>query len=93
MIHNIADVIPAGVAVPLASSRRMCNWLQIIAPTGNAAAIRIGDVNTGAGSGLSIPAGGGMLFPPISDDLYIDLAMIYVYATTTDRVSAIYGTH
>jgi hypothetical protein len=93
MIHNVADVTPAGVAVPLAVTRTACNWLQVICPTGNAAAIRIGDPSTSATSGLAIPAGGGMLFPPIGDDQYLDLALIYVYGTTTDKISAVYGRH
>lgn len=93
MIHNIPDVIPGGATVPLATSRTPCNWLQVICPSGNAAAMRIGDSTTGANSGAAIPAGGGMMFPPIADDQYLNLAMIYVYGTTTDRISIVYGTH
>jgi len=93
MIHNIPDVTPAGVAVPLTPARTPCNWLQVICPVGNAAAIRIGDSTTGAASGLAIPPGSGMMFPPIGDDQYLNLAIVYVYGTTTDKVSAVYGTH
>ncbi len=93
MVHNIADVTPGGGAVALKSSRTPCNWLQIIAPTSNAAAIRLGDSTTSATSGLSIPAGGGEMFPPIGDTQYLDLALVYVYATGTDKVSVVYGTH
>lgn len=93
MIHNIADVTATGTAIPLKASRTPCNWVQIIAPTANAAAIRIGDSTTDATHGLSIPAGGGMLFPPISDCQYLDLAMIYLFGTAGDKVSVVYGTH
>ena len=47
MVHNIADVTPAGVATPLRPTRTPANWVQIIAPTGNAAAIRLGEHVTG----------------------------------------------
>jgi len=93
MIHNVPDVTPGGAAVPLAATRTPCNWLQVICPSGNGAVIRIGDSSTGATSGLAIPAGGGMLFPPIGDDQYLDLALIYVFGTTTDKISAVYGRH
>ncbi len=93
MVHNIPDVTPGGVAVALAASRTPCNWLQIIAPATNAAAVRLGDYTTGAASGVSIGVGGGQMFPPIGDAQYLDLALIYVYGTTTDKVSVVYGTH
>ena len=92
MVHNVADVTPAGATVALRPTRTPANWVQIIAPTGNAAPIRLGDSTTGAASGLALPAGSGMLFPPIGDTTYLDLAMIYVYGTTTDKVSILYGT-
>jgi hypothetical protein len=93
MVHNIADVTPAGATVALRPTRTPANWVQVICPSGNAAAIRLGDSTTGAASGLALPAGSGMLFPPISDTQYLDLAMIYVYGTTTDKISVVYGTH
>ncbi len=93
MVHNIADVTPGGVAVALKSSRTPCNWLQVICPSGNAAAIRIGDSTTSATSGLALPAGSGQMFPAISDTQYLDLALVYIYGTTTDKVSIVYGTH
>jgi len=93
MVHNVADLTPGGVAVPIRAIRTPCNWLQIVAPTGNAAAIRVGDVNTGAASGIEMLAGAKVYFPPIGDTQYLDLAMVYVYGTTTDRVSILYGTH
>ena len=93
MVHNLPDVTPGGSAVPLSASRLVCNWLQVICPTGNSAAIRIGDSTTSATSGAAIPAGSGMMFPPIADDLYLDLAMIYVFGTTTDKISIVYGKH
>ena len=93
MVHNIAAVVPAGAPTALAAKRTPANWLLFTAPTGNAAAIRIGDLTTDATHGLILPAGATILFPPISDDLYLDLALIYVYGTTTDSITALYGTH
>lgn len=93
MVHNITDITPGGTATALKSTRTPCNWLQVICPTSNAAAMRLGDSTTSATSGLSLPAGSGMLFPPISDTQYLDLALIYIYGTTTDKVSIVYGTH
>jgi hypothetical protein len=93
MIHNIADITPGGSAVALKAARTPCNWVQVLCPTGNAAAMRLGDSTTGAASGLSLPAGTGMLFPPIGDTQYLDLALIYIYGTNTDKISVVYGTH
>lgn len=93
MVHNIADVTPGGSAVALKSSRTPCNWVQVVCPTSNATSMRVGDINTSATSGIAIPPGGGMMFPAISDTQYLDLALVYIYGTTTDKVSVVYGTH
>lgn len=93
MVHNIADITPGGTPTALKSSRTPCNWLQVVCPSSNAAAMRVGDSTTSATSGISMPAGAGMMFPPIGDTQYLDLALVYIYGTTTDKVSIVYGTH
>jgi hypothetical protein len=93
MVHNIADVVPGGTAKAISATRKPCNWVNIVAKVGNAAPVRIGDSTTGAASGMALAAGASIMFPPISDDLYIDLAQVFVYGTTTDSVSVTYGTH
>ncbi len=93
MVHNIADITPNSTATALKSSRTPCNWVSVFAATGNAGDMRIGDSTTGSGSGLVIPKGTGVTLPAISDTQYLDLALVYVYGTSTDKVSVIYGTH
>ena len=92
MVHNLPDIVMTGAALPLSLTHTKCNWVQIICPAGNAAGIRLGDSTTGAASGLSLPAGSGMLFPPIGDTHYLDLANIFVFGTGPDKISVIYGT-
>ncbi len=93
MVHNIPDITPGGSAVPLASSRTPCNWLQVVTPVGNGAIMRLGDPTTGAGSGIALPPGSSQMFPAISDTQYLDLALVYLYGVSTDKASIVYGTH
>ena len=93
MVHSIADITPNSTATPLASTRTPANWLQIICPATNAGDIRIGDSLVSASRGLAVAKGSGQAFPPISDDNYLDLSMIYVYGTGSDKVTILYGVH
>jgi len=91
MIHNVADVTPAGVKTALKAARTPANWLMVSAPTGNAAPIRIGDSTTSATSGFLIAPGATFTLLPISDDAYLDLAGVFIFGTTTDKLSVMYG--
>ncbi len=93
MVHNIADITPNSVVTALKSSRTPANWVQVTAPAGNSGSMRIGDSTTSASSGLEVIKGTTAILLPIGDDQYLDLALVYVYGTSTDKVSILYGTH
>lgn len=93
MVHNIADITPNGTATALKASRTPCNWVTVFAATANAGDMRIGDSTTAAGTGLVIPKGTGATLQSIADTQYLDLALVYVFGTSTDKVSILYGTH
>ena len=93
MVHNIADITPNGTATALLSTHTKCNWIIISAPTANAGDVRVGDSTTSATSGASVAKGTSVTLAPISDDLYLDLALIYVFGTSTDKVGILYGAH
>ncbi len=93
MVHNIADITPNSVATALKSARTPANWVQFTAPANNSGSMRVGDSTTDATHGLEIIKGTSAIFPAISDDQYLDLALVYVYGTSTDKVSIVYGTH
>lgn len=92
MIHSVADLTPASAAVKLTALRTIANWVMLSAPTGNAADIRVGDSLASATRGVTLKAGTTLLFPAIGDAHYLDLAQIFVYGTTTDKVGVVYGT-
>lgn len=93
MVHNIADITPNSAAVALKSSRTPANWVTFSAPTGNAADVRVGDSTTSATSGTIVKAGTNHTMLPIGDDQYLDLALVFAFGTTTDKVAITYGTH
>lgn len=93
MVHNITDITPNSTATALKSARTPANWVQVTAPAGNAGSMRIGDSTTSASSGLEIIKGTSITLWPIGDDQYLDLALVYLYGTSTDKVSILYGTH
>lgn len=70
-----------------------CRAIQIIAPSGNAAVVRIGDSTTSATKGLPVAAGGGLFMPPLDSDqresvqqhLY-NLSAFYYYAASSDKL-------
>lgn len=94
MVHNIADITPNGTVTALKSSRTPANWIILSAPSGNAADIRVGDSTTSTSSGAIIAKGTSVTLLPISDDHYLDLALIYVFgASGSDKVGVLYGTH
>jgi hypothetical protein len=93
MVHNIGDITPGGTATQLKSTRTPANWLLVTAPAANSGSLRLGDSTTGAATGIEVIKGTTTLFPAISDDAYMDLSMIYLYGTSSDKASIVYGTH
>lgn len=93
MVHTVADLTPAGTAVKLAATRTPASWVMLSAPTGNAADVRIGDSTASATRGVTLKAGTTLLLPSIGTTRTYDLALIYVFGTTTDKVGILYGTN
>lgn len=70
-----------------------CRTVQIIAPSGNGAVVRIGDSTTSSSKGLPVAAGAGLFLPPLDSDqresiqqhLY-NLSALYYYAASGDKL-------
>lgn len=90
-INSLADITGTGVTVQISTntSARPA-WVQLIAPSGNAAVVRFGDSTTSATVGLPIAAGGGYNTPVCSTCSYT-LAGMYVYVANGDKVSIAWG--
>lgn len=90
-----ADITGTGAAVQVFPAGGLARWVQIIAPGGNAATVRLGDPSTSATIGLPIAPGGGFLFPPLPADSArggasaYNLSNIWVYVASGDKVSAL----
>jgi hypothetical protein len=94
MVHNIADITPNGTATALSSSHTKANWVIVSSPAANGAAVRVGDSTTSASSGAIAEKGASITLWPIGDDLYLDLALIFVFAASgSDKAGVLYGTH
>jgi hypothetical protein len=94
MVHNIADITPNGTATALSSSHTKANWVIVSSPAANGAAVRVGDSTTSATSGAIAEKGASITLWPIADDLYLDLALIFVFtAAGSDKAGVLYGTH
>src|SRR6476620_11680954 len=61
-VRTLADITGDGSTHAL-STFGTARWVQIIAPSGNSAAVRIGDSNASSSRGAPIAAGGGILMP------------------------------
>lgn len=101
MVHSLADITGTGVAVALAagppSKNTKANWIQFTVPSNaagsagtNSAAVRVGDSLVSATRGTQVPLN-GMMFPPISDGVYMDLTLIYAFIATNDKLQVTYG--
>lgn len=67
-------------------------WVQLVAPTANAAVIRWGDSNTSATRGAIIAAGGGQMLPPVPSRITgYDLTKLYYYCTASDKLEIVYA--
>lgn len=90
-IRTLDDITGDGSAHQLALSGTG-RWVQIIALSGNSAAVRIGDSNVSATRGAPVAAGGGLLLPPSENvNLWYSLSGIYYYAANGDQLAVIYG--
>ncbi len=82
----------------LSATSQLARWIQLVAPAGNGAVARWGDVNISASRGAIIAAGGGQYFPPASTAVggsptstYYDLNRIYYRCTAPDVLTISWG--
>jgi|SRR5579871_3310856 len=87
-VTTIADITGTGAAVQVAASGN-ARWIQFIAPSTNAAAVRCGDVNVSTTRGLPLAAGAGQ-FLPFQAQLY-NLPTLYCYIANGDKLSIAWG--
>jgi len=83
-IGSVADVTPNGSTVQLTAASTPCKAVLVRALAANSAKARVGDSNTGASRGAELSAGDAVVISVNNVNL------VYVYATGTDKVSAIY---
>ena len=96
-IATLPTITGDGAAHQLATSGS-ARWVQFVATTGNAAAVRVGDSLTSATRGIPVAAGGGWLFPPMPVDTRMSgqaslykLSTIYYYAASSDTLNVVIG--
>lgn len=92
MVHNLADITPNSTATALKATSAHAAWVTISAPAANSGDIRAGDSTTDATHGVAIAKGTSITFPSQGATNPYDVALIYVYGTSTDKASAVYGT-
>jgi hypothetical protein len=73
------------------STAGVARWVQLVAPTANAAVIRWGDSNTAAARGAIIAPGGGQMLPAVPGFPGYDLTKIYYYCTASDKLEIVYA--
>lgn len=96
-VQTFPDITGTGATVQIATSGS-AKWVQLITPSGNAGVARWGDSSTTSSRGGQLPAGSGQFFPPIpatnggatQSQLY-NLAAIYVYVGSGDKVTVVVG--
>lgn len=88
-LRTQADITGAAATVAIATTGG-AEWVQINAPTGNAAVVRWGDASTSSTRGGIIAAGGAQFLPKIPGRTY-QLPGIYVYVASGDKVSVVWA--
>lgn len=81
-MNSFDEITGSGATVQATTNIRVpCNWIQVIAPTGNMAVVRMGDSSTTSARGLPLAPGSGLGFPHKGP-----LAGIYFYIANNDKV-------
>ena len=88
-LGTIADITPDGSTLPIGSESIKATWIKFVA-TGST--IRVGDKNVGATRGVLCPAGVPVTLERGDFDqqgYYLD--QVFVFGSSTDKVSITYG--
>ena len=92
VLGNLAEITGDG-ATHAFSSTATARWVQIVAPTANSAAIRIGGASTNSTTGIPVAPGAGFMLPSTTTNAasqYI-IGSIYYYAGVGDKVNIMWG--
>lgn len=89
---SVADITGDGAAhaLPVTDGAR---WIQIICPSTNGAAVRLGDSNVSASRGIAIAAGAGQLIPPVNaapSFMLYNTGTFYYFAGNGDKITMLY---
>lgn len=91
-MESLNDIAGTGVAVKLAVPNITARWVQMI--VSGAGTVKYGGSTAGPTNGLPIPAGGGMLLPPLTADGLqtspYSLSGIYAYIPVGATLSVAY---
>lgn len=87
-VQLTSSVTIAGTSATVAlTSSDAPYWVQFIAPAANSSHVRCGDSNTSSTRGLDLPAGAGMMLPPISGGIrYNSMITMFCYVATGDTL-------
>ena len=75
----------SSAVVRVTTSSTSVNWVQLVAPTGNASTAYWGIGTTSTANGGILPAGSGQFIPPKARGNY-DLSNVYVYVASGDTL-------
>jgi hypothetical protein len=89
-VVNLAPITGAGATVAISSSAARANWIQVIAPSGNASNVMFGDSTTTATTGLPIAPGAGYNTPTCANCVYTPSAH-FVYVANGDKAYLAFG--
>jgi hypothetical protein len=89
-VTNVAPITGTGATVQISTSQARANWIQVIAASGNSAAVMFGDSTTTSTTGLPVAAGGGYSTPTCGQCFYVP-ASHYVYIANNDKAYIAYG--
>jgi hypothetical protein len=96
-VFSVADITGDNASHVLQSSGT-ARWIQIVTPSTNSAAVRVGDSAVSATEGIAIAPGGGFMFPVISIDTrdssqakMYQLSGIRYFAATGDKLNLVWG--
>lgn len=97
-VNTATDLACDGANHQLSTTSQLARWIQLVAPSTNAAVVRWGDVNISGSRGAEIAAGGGQYFPPASTvvggsatSTYYDPSRIYYRCTSPDVLTITWG--
>ncbi len=89
VLGTVADITPGGTPTALGPEGIKATWIKL---TASGTSIRVGDSNVGSARGLAIPTGVTVTIERGDfDQQGYYLNQVFVYGTSSDKVSVTYG--